>query len=340
VRSLVLGGSVFVGRHLVELLVAEGHEVSVLNRGKTPSELPEGVGRLTADRTDLVAMKEALGDSEWDVVFDVSGFVMAAGGVDVEGLVDLFEGRSGRYVYTSSIMAYDQSLLGIMPWTEDMPTNPTGVATYGGFKAVVEAALLARHAERGLPVTVVRPAAIYGPDNNIYDMETPMWLRLLQRRPIFLPHSGLVTVSYGHVDDLCRAMLDLSGSPAAVGEVFNISTDAVTTRRYVEVLAGIVGVEPVVVEISDAELAELARPPFGHLFGRNHHAVVDVGKAGRLAGVRPTIGFREGHEETFEWFRSKGWDRLDSSLRDPLWSASWDFEWEEEVAERFRLDRS
>ena len=80
----------------------------------------------------------------------------------------------------------------MFPWTEDQPTNPDGPATYGGFKALAERAILARHARTGFPGSVARPAAIYGPDNNIYDMELPMFLRLLQRRPILVPHEGLV----------------------------------------------------------------------------------------------------------------------------------------------------
>src|SRR5438046_2147658 len=79
------------------------------------------------------------------------------------------------------------------------PDPPT---TYGGFKVMVERLLLGRHASTGFPATVVRPAAIYGPNNNIYDMEAAMFLRLLQRRPILVPHDGLVVNSYGHVDDL------------------------------------------------------------------------------------------------------------------------------------------
>jgi nucleoside-diphosphate-sugar epimerase len=331
-KVLVLGGSVFVGRHTVEHLIAAGHDVSVLNRGQTPSELPAGVTRLTADRTDMSAMRAALGTSEWDVVFDVSGFVMAAGGGSVEDLLDLFEGRVGRYVYVSSIMAYDQSLLGVLPWTEDMATNPTGSTTYGGFKAVVERALLDRYRNNEFPATIVRPAAIYGPDNNIFDMETPMWLRLLQHRPIILPHSGLVSGSYGHVDDLCRFMLDLAVAPAATGEVFNLSAEAVTTRHYVETLAGIVGVDPQIVEITDGELAPLPKAPFGHLFGRVHHAVLSSDKASRLLGFTPAYDFRAGHAHTYEWFQSKGWDRLDGPLRDEMWKSSWDFDWEAEVA--------
>ena len=66
---------------------------------------------------------------------------------------------------------------------------------------------------RGSRRSVVRPAAIYGPDNNIFDMETPMFLRLLQRRPILVPHGGLVVGSYGHVDDLCDAMITIARAP-------------------------------------------------------------------------------------------------------------------------------
>ena len=51
-NTLVFGGSVFVGRHLVDLLVAEGHQVAVLNRGQTASSFGSDVERLVADRTD------------------------------------------------------------------------------------------------------------------------------------------------------------------------------------------------------------------------------------------------------------------------------------------------
>ena len=157
----------------------------MLNRGRTPTTLPDDVERLVADRTDTASMRPALAGRDWDAVFDVSGFVMAAGGSDIEGLLDLLDGHVGHYVYVSSIMAYDQSLAGIFPWTEDLPTNPDGPASYGGFKAVAEPAMLARHARApGSRRSVVRPAAIYGPDNNIFDMETPMFLRLLEHRPI------------------------------------------------------------------------------------------------------------------------------------------------------------
>ena len=331
-KALVLGGSVFVGRWLVELLVAEGHDVTVLNRGRTESALPGSVERLVADRTDRESMRSALAGASWDAIFDVSGFVMAAGGSDVTDLLDLVDGSVGHYVYVSSIMAYDQSQLGLMPWTEDMATDTSGPRTYGGFKAMAEAAMLERCGRTRFPVSIVRPAAIYGPNNNIYDMETPMFLRLLHHRPILLPHEGLVVGSYGHVDDLCSLMVAMVGNDRAVGEIFNVTAEAVTTRRYVDALAGIVGEPPDLRLVPLARLAELPPGVFGHLFGARHHAVLSIAKARLLLGFEPRFDFVDGHADTYRWFCEQGWAGLDHSLADPVWRASWDFAVEELAA--------
>lgn len=319
------------------MLIADGADVTVLNRGRTNSDLPAGVHRLVADRTDPASMRAALQGTAWDAVFDVSGFVMASGGSDIDGLLDLFEQRVGRYVFVSSVMAYDQSLAGIAPWTEDMPTalasiDPANEAasgaatrTYGGFKALAESKMLARHHERGLPVCIVRPAAIYGPHNNIHDMETAMFLRLLQGRPILLPHCGLVTGSYGHVDDLCTAMMAMVDAPAAVGQIFNVTAEAVTTRRYVHTLAAVVGEPADIVDVPDAALPTLPDGVFGHLFSVRHHAVLAIDKAAHLLDVRPAFDIQTGHRDAYAWFRSVGRHQLTAPLVDPVWRATWDF---------------
>ena len=69
-------------------------------------------------------------------------------------MLDLLDGHVGHYVFVSSIMAYDQSLVGVFPWTEDMATNPDGPSSYGGFKAVSEQSMLARHRATGFPATM------------------------------------------------------------------------------------------------------------------------------------------------------------------------------------------
>ena len=335
-HALVLGGSVFIGRQLVDSLLLRGHTVTVLNRGVTPHDLPESVERLVADRNDLVRMAEVLDGRQWDAVFDVSGYVMAAGRVDPEHHLDLFRDRCGHYVYVSSIMAYDQSMIGIAPWFEDYPTDRSGTHTYGGFKATFEAALMSRFERQQFPATVVRPAHVYGPRNNIFDMEMPMFLRLMQERPILLPHSGLVTASYGHVEDLCEAMVSLVGNRRAIGEVFNITSGAVTTRRYVDILARIVGKEPDIVEVPDSRLHELPPGSFGHLFSWRHHAVLSIDKARHLLGFEPRYDIRAGHQHTYKWFLHQGYDLIEGSLADPVWRSTWNFDAEAAAARILR----
>lgn len=322
-RSLVLGGSTFVGRRLVHQLAEQGHEVGVLNRGRTPSALPPGVGRYVADRTDVSSVRAALEGTDWDAVFDVSGFVMVAGGSPFADLLALFDGRTGAYVFVSSIMAYQPSPL--MPWTEDQPTSTEPTSSYGGFKAYAEAEVRNRHDRTGFPGSIARPAAIYGPDNNILDMETAMFLRLRRKLPVLLPHGGLVTGNYGHVDDLCALLLAMAQSPDTVaGEVINASGQAITTAGYVRVLAEIVGVEPDVHLLPDQVLGKVPGPLFGHLFGVRHHGVMATDKARRL-NLPAERGFVEGHRQTYEWFLSSPFADAPDAMSDPVWGAGYDF---------------
>lgn len=326
-RSLVLGGSTFVGRRLVQYLVARGDEVAVLNRGKTPSALPAEVRRFTADRSDAESMRTALAGTEWDAVHDVSGFVMVAGGSPIDELLDLFDGRTAAYVFVSSIMAYEPTPL--MPWTEDQPVSSDPQTTYGGFKAYAEAEVRKRFARTGFPGSIARPAAIYGPDNNIHDMETAMFLRLRRGLPVLLPHAGLVTVSYGHVDDLCAQLAAMADAPDAVaGEVVNATGQAITTAGYVQALAEVVGRPADVRRVPDHALPGLKqmidRPLWSHLFNDRHHGILSTEKAARL-GLPAERGFVVGHQQSYDWFRSSPLVDAPDELFDPVWKAGFDF---------------
>lgn len=330
-KTLILGGSTFVGRRMVDRLVREGHAVAVLNRGRTATALPEGVERIVGDRTSTESMREALAGTQWDAVIDVSGFVMAAGGGQFEELIAMFDGSVGAYVFVSSIMAYEPS--GIMPWTEDAPTTADAVTTYGGFKAHAERAILERHASTGFPGSIARPAAIYGPDNNIHDMETAMFLRLRRGLPILLPHEGLVTTSYGHVDDLCLNLREMAELPAACGEVVNITGQGASAWAWTEILAGIVGAQANYIEVPTGYTDR--RPLYGHLFGVKHHGILSTEKAASL-GLTAERGIERGYRETYEWFCSTDLVDAPDLLSDPVWGAGYDFALEAEVARELR----
>ncbi len=167
-----------------------------------------------------------------------------------------------------------------------------------------------------------------------------MFLRLLQRRPVLVPHGGHVVGSYGHVDDLCDALRAMAISPAAFGEVFNISGESLDVNRYIRVLADIVGADADVRLVPDAMLPELMAPGApsicSHLFKVRHHAMITSAKAQRLLGWTPKYDTVAGHRHTYEWFTARGWADLDGPLADPMWKSSWDFAAEAAVADRLR----
>ena len=118
---LVMGGTQFNGLALVRELARTGHDVSVCNRGKTAAELPRGVARLIADRTDPAQLRAALSGRDWDCVFDISAYRPE----DVRLMSELLRGRTGHYVFASSTVIYAPSNL--LPISEDFPLDRSEV---------------------------------------------------------------------------------------------------------------------------------------------------------------------------------------------------------------------
>ena len=190
----------------------------------------EGVEQIIADRKNGQAMRPALHGREWDMVFDVSASVMVASLENIAELLEQLDGHCGIYEFVSSIGAY-RTGNGVIPWTDTLPTTHAGPTSYGGHKAAVESLLAERRAQRLPAYTVLRPAGMYGPYDNIPDGEIAMSLPLAQGRPALVPHAGLVCFPYGHVADLALAILLAATAPAAIGEVFNLTAEAVTTSQ-------------------------------------------------------------------------------------------------------------
>src|SRR4051794_5742801 len=101
-KVLVLGGTQFVGRHIVEAMLAGGHSVSILNRGRTPDELPPRVERLRGNRDEGAAGLKALGGRTWDACIDVSGYTPR----QVRPAVELLSANLDRYVFVSAVSVY------------------------------------------------------------------------------------------------------------------------------------------------------------------------------------------------------------------------------------------
>ncbi|ELS04172.1 nucleoside-diphosphate-sugar epimerase [Xenococcus sp. PCC 7305] len=213
-RVLVMGGTRFIGVYLTKVLVAQGHEVVLFNRGNKPAPV-EGVTQIHGDRKDAAQLKEKLSGESFDVVFDNNGRELS----DTQPLVEIFQGKVQHFVYVSSAGVYLKS--DQMPHREGDAVDPK--SRHKG-KHQTEAYLAAS----GIPWTSIRPTYIYGPQN-YNDLEAWFFDRIVRERPILIPGNGKHLTQLGHIQDLVKAMAAVVGNEKAVGQIYNISGDRYVT---------------------------------------------------------------------------------------------------------------
>ncbi|HEY9860994.1 MAG TPA: NAD-dependent epimerase/dehydratase family protein [Candidatus Obscuribacterales bacterium] len=209
-----MGGTRFIGVYLTRILVEQGHEVVLFNRGNKPAPVA-GVQQIQGDRTDPVQLKEKLATESFDAIFDNNGRELS----DTQPLADLFQDKVQHFVYMSSAGVYLKS--DQMPHVEGDAVDPR--SRHRG-KHETEAYL----AEQGLPFTSVRPTYIYGPQN-YNDLEAWFFDRIVRDRPIPIPGHGLHLTQLGHVQDLAQAMANVLSNSTAIGQIYNLSGDRYVT---------------------------------------------------------------------------------------------------------------
>ena len=200
-KILIIGGTVFLGRALVEAALARGHEVTLFNRGQHNPELFPEVEKLRGDRDGGM---EALHGRRWDAVIDTCGYYPRV----VRQSAQLLANATGHYTFISSISAYANFR---EPWDESGPlgqidaeeaeaaTAITG-ANYGPLKVLCEQAVEAALPGRTL---VLRPGLINGPFDPS-DRFTYWPTRVARGGQVIVPGEGNVKVQIIDVRDLAE----------------------------------------------------------------------------------------------------------------------------------------
>ncbi len=165
-KFLVLGGTKFIGRQVVTTALADGHDVTLFNRGRTNPELFPGVPRLVGDRGgDLGALETG----EWDAVFDFCGYTPD----HVARTAGLLRDRAGHYTFMSSIAVYrDKHVPGVDEdgrMMEMPPDPPEGFSwdTYGPLKVLCEQVVAGSFPGR---FTAIRTGFVSGPGDTGPDL--------------------------------------------------------------------------------------------------------------------------------------------------------------------------
>ncbi|WNB86213.1 SDR family oxidoreductase [Cellulomonas sp. ATA003] len=298
-RVLFIGGSGVISSASTRLAVERGLEVTLLNRGTGRRAVPDGVEQVVADVRDPASVRDALGDREWDAVVDWVAFTPEHVRTDLE----LFEGRTGQYVFISSASAY-QTPAARLPIVESTPLrNPFW--QYSRDKIACEDLLVAAYRDRGTPATIVRPSHTY--DRTLVPLDGG-WTaidRMRRGKEVVVHGDGSSLWTLTHHADFARGFVPLLANPLTLGEAFHITShEALTWDAIAHTLAGAAGVEARIVHVPSDAIADVDPAWGAALLGdKTHSATFDTTK---LRTVVPdfvaTTPFAQGAREIVAWY--------------------------------------
>ena len=227
-RTLFVGGTGLISSACTAAAVAAGHELWLLNRGRSGLEVPLPPERtIVADTYDEAGLAVALKGRQWDVVVQWVGYLQAQVSQDIR----VFSG-AGQYVFISTAATYqkppDHWLI-----TERTPQS-NAYWDYGRQKIACEKLLVEAGERSGFPFTIVRPSLTYGLSRipvviGSWDRPFTIVDRMRRGAPIIVPGDGTSLWTVTHNSDFAQGLLGLLGNPAALGQDFHITSDEALT---------------------------------------------------------------------------------------------------------------
>ncbi len=316
-RVLITGGAGFVGSHTARKLMDRGEEVYVLDyfhRYIHPIQptflentqyrfdvLLKGAEIVYGTTTHKDDLRRHLSVIKPDYILHLAALPLANAALKqteeafdsiVRGTVNMLEVLRDsdpieKFVYVSSSMVYGDFVT--LPMPEDGPKHPKEI--YGGMKLAGET-LVSVFAQRyGIPVSIVRPSAVYGPTDNNRRVLQIFVENAVMGRPITATNPDTTALDFSYVDDVAEGMAAVLMSPAAVGEAFNITCgEGRTLADAIQILRGHFPDLEVNVRVE----TDGYRPDRGSL---------DVAKARRLLGYESRYELEQGLAEYVDFVR-------------------------------------
>lgn len=225
---LIIGGSRFVGPHVISFLLKKKHNLTVFNRGSISSKYPHGVRFIKGDREKGFGLNE-----KFNAVIDTCAYV---GSQTERAIKDL---KFDYFLHFGTVAAYKKTE--IFPLTEESPIGDwPSFGNYNKGKVECEQIL----AKSGIKYGIIRPAYILGP-KNYCDRENFIYSRIKNGTPLILPGNGLSVAQFVFVDEVARAIVALVESK--VRGAFNIAgNEEITLVGLVQEMGKIVGKKPII----------------------------------------------------------------------------------------------
>jgi nucleoside-diphosphate-sugar epimerase len=312
-KIVVIGGTGHIGTYLIPRLVWEGHEVTVITRGRREPYLENPawkhvrnviIDRSTAEKDGTFG--KAIRDQNPDVVMDMLCFTLES----ALQLVEALRGQVQLFVHCGTVWVRGWGAE--VPAREEHPRNP--LSDYGIKKNQIETYLLDQARRTGFPATALHPGHIVGPGwtpvgpNACHDPQ--VIARCIRGEEVLLPNLGMETLHHVHADDVAQAFQKtLTHWSTAVGEgFFVVSPAALTLRGYAEGLAARFGKQANLKYLPFEEWKAALPPEWleGAVSHALHSSNASIAKATTLLDYHPRYSSLDAVEESVRWMVAHG----------------------------------
>lgn len=310
-KTLIIGGTKFIGRHLTELLLNSGHEVKLFHRGETNCSFSKDVEYINGDRKDLQSFKSKLLSHKFDYVVDM----IPMNDEDTKAVVEIFKGNINQSVHIVSqdvYNAWDSVLSGIKsyatPIDETYPLRERKYPYKGRMpgrenydKTLVEGYLAFAYKEYKFPYSTIRFPKTYGE----YDGQQRFYSvvkRILDGRKSMLVSDEIYwNWTDGYVRDLVYGIMLALTKKEAIGESYNIGNQKVrTVAQTIEKIADLMNGSLEIKHVPDWFLPRDKRSK--SFFAQ--HLMSDSSKIRNQLGYKEHFTLDEGFLNTIAWTKS------------------------------------
>lgn len=297
-KVLLIGGTGRISLAISNLLLEQGCELYLINRGNHNKELKDGnINFINCDINDEKKLDQLLKDMTFDVVADFIAFKPN----DVKRDYRLFKDKTKQFVFISSASAYHK------PPKDYLITEGTSLSNpywqYSRDKIACEDFLMKMYRETSFPITIIRPSHTYDDksipvairgDNGCWQVIK----RMLENKPVIIHGDGTSLWTLTHNSDFAKGFVGLLGNPQAIGEAIHITSDeSITWNQVYYAIADALDVNLNPYYVSSTFLAACSSYGFeGALVGDKANCVVfDNSKLKRLVpGFQANIRFSQG----------------------------------------------
>lgn len=256
-KILLVGGTGTISSAVSELVIKNGDELYMLNRGNKP--IPDGAKSIVCDINDTESVTQKIAEHHFDAVADFIAFTPE----HIQRDIKLFSGKCDQYIFISSASAYQKPLSNKVITEQTPLDNPYW--QYSRNKQICEEMLMHEYQNNGFPVTIVRPSHTYSTTNipvGIHGAKGSFAVikRMLEGKRIIVHGDGESLWVLTHNSDFAKAFVGILANKKAVGEIFHITSDeALTWNEIYRTIANILGVEYKPFYVSSTTLARLGK---------------------------------------------------------------------------------